>query len=138
MTVPLATALIGVTHIIVHGIIALAYVVAVINVPAAFASLIKIRKRTLWAGAGFFLFCGVTHFFLGVYGSNVRGFVTVTDHLQAPAIVLFLVFLAQDLHSALARFRVAIVVIEERFGKIIATEVRAIIAGALTGENASD
>lgn len=126
------------SHVVVHLLIALAYIVAVLNVPGSFASLIRIRRRTLIAGAGFFLFCGVTHFFLAVYESNVRAFVTVTDHLQAPSIIFFLIWLAQDVRNAVFRFRAGLDTIAKRYGTTIAREVRLILSDALAGVRTSD
>lgn len=117
------------SHIIAHSVIFIAYLVAVFRVPPSFAALIQLRLPTIVAGAGFFLFCGLTHLGLSLNKEDALLFY-ITDHLQAVSIVAFLVLLSQDISRALSRLRLAFKVIRQAYGadgeKMIATVTAAL------------
>jgi hypothetical protein len=126
---------VAVTHAAVHICIAFSYCVAVLKVPSSFNALTPIRRRTLVAGGVAFLTGGITHFFLGAYESNERVVVTVTDHIQAVAIILFLWWLAVDIRCGIVRFKAALTVIDREFGSYIGGKVRVVFATALKEEH---
>lgn len=121
------------THLAANAVIAVAYIVAVMRVPDAFRSLIKLRPATLVSGAGFFLFCGMTHAALAANAEDAL-WVTVTDHLQAVAIVCFLLFLSRDLLVATRNLAGAYRAIAREYGPEVARKVGATIDAALQDE----
>jgi hypothetical protein len=124
------------THVLAHLIIFLAYLAAVFRVPPSFRALMKLRLITMVSGAGFFLFCGLTHFGLALGKSDLL-FFEITDHLQAVSIVTFLLTLSIDLQNALTRLRLAFQTIRHAYGKdgerMIAT-----VTAALQGTDSYD
>jgi hypothetical protein len=114
--------LISTTHTVAHLAILGGYLLAMVLVPRVLAALIYVRPETKIAGAGFFLFCGVTHVGITLHAINSWPIV-ITDHLQAVAIWVFVIFLAQDLRGALGR-------VERAFGELGAEDAIK-VAGAL-------
>jgi hypothetical protein len=104
------------SHVFAHIIIFLAYLGATIYVPGVMRSLFYVRPLTLIAGGGFFLFCGLTHLALALDKQDALLF-EITDHLQAVAIVAFLILIAIDLTTALRRLRQAFKLIHDEQGE---------------------
>lgn len=88
-----------VSHLLAHIAIFIGYLLAIALVVPVFSALIRLSPMTRITGAGFFLFCGVTHAGLAI-GDPGSPIVSVTDHLQAVAIIAFIVSLTRDLAAA--------------------------------------
>ena len=89
----------SVTHLVAHLVIFVGYLLAIAQVVPVFSALIKLSLTTRIAGAGFFLFCGMTHAGLAL-GEVDSPVVAATDHLQAASIIVFIIALSRDLASA--------------------------------------
>jgi hypothetical protein len=87
------------THLLAHVIIFMGYLLAIAQVVPVFSALIRLSLVTRISGAGFFLFCGVTHAGLALDRAD-SAIVATTDHLQAVSIIVFILFLSRDLASA--------------------------------------
>ena len=87
------------THLVAHLIIFVGYLLAITQVVPVFSALIKLSLLTRVSGAGFFLFCGVTHAGLALDQAK-SPVVAATDHLQAVAIIAFIIALTRDLAAA--------------------------------------
>ncbi len=87
------------THLLAHVIIFVGYLLAIAKVVPVFSALIKLSLVTRVSGAGFFLFCGMTHAGLAL-GEADSAIVAATDHLQAASIIAFIIALSRDLAAA--------------------------------------
>src|SRR3712207_470562 len=96
----------SVTHLVAHLVIFVGYLLAIAQVVPVFSALIKLSLTTRIAGAGFFLFCGITHAGLALDAPD-SGIVAATDHLQAVAIIAFIASLSRDLAGANKRLNTA-------------------------------
>jgi hypothetical protein len=103
-------AALSVTHLLAHLGIFVGYLLAIALVVPVFSALIKLSLLTRISGAGFFLFCGVTHAGLALDDPG-SPLISVTDHLQAVAIITFIVSLTRDLAAANRRLNRAFDVI---------------------------
>jgi len=92
------------THLVAHLVIFVGYLLAIAQGVPVFSALIKLSLTTRIAGAGFFLFCGITHGGLALDAAD-SAIVETTDHLQAVAIIVFIIALSRDLASANRRLR---------------------------------
>lgn len=122
------------SHLIAHCVIFVGYVVAMMQVPPSFRALIKLRPITLITGAGFFVFCGLTHIALALDKSDAD-WVAVTDHAQAACIITFLWCLSQDLRSALIRLRRAYKRLFDEFGPEVGSRMVKVIKESLGGSD---
>lgn len=120
------------THIAVHGLIFCGYVMAMILVPRVLGNLMRISPATSIAGAGFFVFCGITHIALAL-GQSDGWFVTLTDHLQAGCILVFVICMTMDFTRVAARLHAAYIAIGVKYGEEQSREIIATMRAALEG-----
>lgn len=119
-------------HIVAHTIIFVACLVGALEVSRSFLAVFHLRWRTRIAAKTFFITCGLTHLGLAL-GKGGSLFFTISDSLQAVALVAFLTLLAQDLFTALRRLQMAFRAIHSKYGsdgdKMIATVALALQRG---------
>lgn len=121
-------------HAFAHIGIALGYVLAMVLLPQAFGSLMRIMPWTALFAGGFFFTCGMTH-----VGNALEMYeawwVQVNDHLQLAFIWLFALCLMHDLSCAVNRLRRAYQAIRVKYEPVIgeegAAEIEATIRAAL-------
>src|SRR3954452_19435002 len=101
-------------HIVAHTIIFLACLAGAIEVSRSFVALIHLRWRTRIAAKTFFVACGIANLGLALESDGVLW--TITDWIQAVALVAFLILLAQDLFRALRRVQLAFKAIHAKYG----------------------
>lgn len=109
-----AVAFWGYTHFIAHFGIAIGYGVAMTRNNSVINQLMRLSPWTKIAGAGFFLFCGVTHIGLAT-GTSTSPVVTATDHLQLLSIWVFLIGLLLDSRRVVLRLSNSFNAIREEF-----------------------
>ncbi len=121
-------------HIVSHLVIFVGYILACLQVPPAFRSIIYIRPLTIVAGGGFFLTCGITHMSVALEVSDAW-WAQLDAHAQAVFIISFLWLLAQDLASALKRLQAAFRHLFEELDDETAAKVVAVIKKSLGGRD---
>ncbi|MDB5280851.1 MAG: hypothetical protein JWR61_5806 [Ferruginibacter sp.] len=122
----------GLTHNIEHLVIFLASLIGAFEVPRSFNALIRLQWKTRISAKVFFVTCGLTHLGLALNLEH-SPFFTITDHMQAVSLVVFLVLLSYDLTRALRMIRLAFKAVQSEHGadgdRMIATVTTALRRG---------
>jgi hypothetical protein len=103
-------------HIVAHTIIFIACLIGALEISRSFVALIHLQWKTRITAKVFFVTCGLTHVGMALDKSNAV-FFTLSDYLQAIALVGFLALLVRDLLRALRRVQMAFQAIHSKYGK---------------------